>query len=1080
MLYDKQRYGHILDYNQYSLIIHGQPTMILSGEFHYWRMPDRDRWESVLRQYRAAGLNCIRIYFHWGFHSPAEGLYDFTGNRDIDYLLTLCESIGLYVLAAPGPYICAETQGGGFPVWLIAKRDIRLRHLKTNFWKVYDAEFMRYCEQYFEHILPILAHHQITQDDGRTGCVLGLQLENESFQTLFGYPFGLHDDMGALAHYARKYGITVPFFTNDGWEQGSFIVKEGIKYKHDFGLDLYGFDKYVDQTKMPDWEPSTVTAGLDGMERKVRSFGHAAAQTPIFIPELQGGWFNHYGLSYTYDTIYNFYGDQYTKMLLDTVTSQGCTMVNYYMFYGGTNWGTIGDADVYTSYDYSACIREYGFMSGRCRKLRLGLLFLHSFNDITSQTEATNKKQWTVTADLDNVLTYLRNFAKCKSPYFQLIALSRLNITHRSEVVRLECYLPYKASFTALGNYTLPKNHEIQLILSAAPIYIRSWVGNREVWIVGMAESGPTELAFYGVVTVLAHGGDIEVRMDLVGSDGDRYVQKLSVQGRGSQGYVLIASRGGTPDNGLYIVFLDHSASMTLYAHFDNNHYAHADIHRTQSVFGPSTPKLVAWGAYSTYYDTQKRALEVDALERDHALHVIAFDQDLNTLVYDAHGNSNNDNNSLGDGLPYGVRALHFGPVQVSQATEVARRFAPSVRDPSLAGLPFTSPWESRPVDFLNRSFDWTPCPKKPNSDEFEKVALDYKFTSGHVIYRGRFQTVAVNSSADKMAASTKVIQLKINMRHRVTAYVNGVSIGSHMVYSRQLLMPGAKVGLDPSIFGLGSHTFTIPSEVLALKTATSSLSSPPPPTPGTNGLVEHEIILVIDSFGLSRGPFVVNDFRNPRGLLSAKVIGPAGLLVRGSEHWHVAGVDVTKLANPYGSTGFPDEHVQEGWTLHTSGGPCLDPRKGVTWWRAQFEGPPRDVLLSAPSNSSLSEKTRLVIPFRLHIEGEFSAMILLNRTLIGRYFGSDSPQHDYYLMDGLVHYREDEAGRVGLTNELQLLIYGSQTIESIQVQILPWVVQLDGFPEHADWSGNLVSSVASDNADQGVPFFTIRHNISV
>ncbi|OAQ33725.1 glycoside hydrolase family 35 protein, partial [Linnemannia elongata AG-77] len=51
-----------LDYDKHSLILHGQPILILSGEFHYWRLPDQSRWRPILEQYRSAGLNCIRIY----------------------------------------------------------------------------------------------------------------------------------------------------------------------------------------------------------------------------------------------------------------------------------------------------------------------------------------------------------------------------------------------------------------------------------------------------------------------------------------------------------------------------------------------------------------------------------------------------------------------------------------------------------------------------------------------------------------------------------------------------------------------------------------------------------------------------------------------------------------------------------------------------------------------------------------------------------------------------------------------------------------------------------------------------------
>lgn len=105
--YDKLQFASILDYDRYSMIIKGKRTLIISGEFHYWRVPDRDRWNEILTTYKSAGLNTIRIYFHWGYHSSRQGSYDFTGNRDIAYLLNICKELGLFVMVAPGPYICA-------------------------------------------------------------------------------------------------------------------------------------------------------------------------------------------------------------------------------------------------------------------------------------------------------------------------------------------------------------------------------------------------------------------------------------------------------------------------------------------------------------------------------------------------------------------------------------------------------------------------------------------------------------------------------------------------------------------------------------------------------------------------------------------------------------------------------------------------------------------------------------------------------------------------------------------------------------------------------------------------------------
>jgi hypothetical protein len=59
-----------LSWDRYSLILNGHRILLFSGEFHYWRIPDSSSWESILRLYQNAGLNCIRIYFHWGYHCP--------------------------------------------------------------------------------------------------------------------------------------------------------------------------------------------------------------------------------------------------------------------------------------------------------------------------------------------------------------------------------------------------------------------------------------------------------------------------------------------------------------------------------------------------------------------------------------------------------------------------------------------------------------------------------------------------------------------------------------------------------------------------------------------------------------------------------------------------------------------------------------------------------------------------------------------------------------------------------------------------------------------------------------------------
>jgi hypothetical protein len=191
--YDTFKFGHKFTWDKHCFYINGRETLLFSGEFHYWRLPDQSRWKSMLMQYKAGGLNCIRIYFHWGFHSPDENVYLFDEGRDVEYLLTLCEELELFVLAAPGPYICAETQAGGIPLWLAAKRDVRIRHSVITGYRKFDQKYMDYSIQWFDQIMPILAKHQITTKD--KGCILAIQIENEVFDQLKGISVGMDDDM---------------------------------------------------------------------------------------------------------------------------------------------------------------------------------------------------------------------------------------------------------------------------------------------------------------------------------------------------------------------------------------------------------------------------------------------------------------------------------------------------------------------------------------------------------------------------------------------------------------------------------------------------------------------------------------------------------------------------------------------------------------------------------------------------------------------------------------------------------------------------------------------------------------------
>jgi hypothetical protein len=152
-----QTISHTVSYDSYSLIVDGHRVFLYSGEIHPFRLPSPSLWLDLLQKIKAAGFTGISCYFDWGYHSLAPGVYDFTGIRDLDRFLDLASQVGLCVTARPGPYINAETDGGGFPAWL---KEVGGNVRST------DPKGLQWALQWLSQIDAIVARHQLTNGTG--------------------------------------------------------------------------------------------------------------------------------------------------------------------------------------------------------------------------------------------------------------------------------------------------------------------------------------------------------------------------------------------------------------------------------------------------------------------------------------------------------------------------------------------------------------------------------------------------------------------------------------------------------------------------------------------------------------------------------------------------------------------------------------------------------------------------------------------------------------------------------------------------------------------------------------------------
>jgi beta-galactosidase GanA len=289
----------------------------------------------------------------------------------MDLALRTAASVGLYVIARPGPYINAEVDAGGFPGWLTTQAG-RARSAA--------ADYLAATDEWQSHIDAIIARHQVT-DGG--GSVILYQIENELSAT----GSSQQQYMAHLDAKARADGITVPIFHNDKGRNG-FWVPAGSPVTGTVPgpVDMYAFDGYPGGSCHTDGTPGSPSAAPDwGMWGAGGAKGGATASpdTPGFVAEFGGGWFDYWGSAGTYPCTAVREGPGYERVFYETNIANGLSLQNFYMTFGGTSWGWLPAPVVYTSYDYGSAFDEARQPRDKADTMRQLGYFLRSVTPVT-------------------------------------------------------------------------------------------------------------------------------------------------------------------------------------------------------------------------------------------------------------------------------------------------------------------------------------------------------------------------------------------------------------------------------------------------------------------------------------------------------------------------------------------------------------------------------------------------------------------------------------------------------------------------------------------------------------------------
>ncbi|KAI4322247.1 hypothetical protein L6164_021958 [Bauhinia variegata] len=298
-----------VSYDHRALVIDGKRRVLISGSIHYPRST-AEMWPDLIQKSKDGGLDVIETYVFWNLHEPVRNQFDFEGRNDLVKFVKTVAAAGLYVHLRIGPYVCAEWNYGGLPLWLHFTPGIQFRTDNEPF----KAEMQRFTAK----IVDMMKQEKLYASQG--GPIILSQIENEYGNVEGSYGSAAKSYINWAAKMATSLDTGVPWVMCQQSDAPNPIINT-----------CNGF--YCDQ------------------------FTPNSNQKPKMWTENWSGWFLFFGGAVPYRPVEDL------AFSVARFYQRGGTLQNYYMYHGGTNFGrTSGGPFVATSYDYDAPIDEYGIV----------------------------------------------------------------------------------------------------------------------------------------------------------------------------------------------------------------------------------------------------------------------------------------------------------------------------------------------------------------------------------------------------------------------------------------------------------------------------------------------------------------------------------------------------------------------------------------------------------------------------------------------------------------------------------------------------------------------------------------------
>lgn len=368
--------GHVLGVNSQYLTLDGRPWLPVMGEFHYSRYPEAE-WEQEILKMKSAGVQVVATYVIWIHHEQVEGVWDWSGQRDLRKFVQLCGKHGMYVYPRIGPWSHAEVRNGGFPDWVLKSSPVREN----------NSRYLKEVDRFYAQISMQLKG-ELWKDGGP---VIGIQIENEYREAKPGTGRG-SEHIRTLKQMAIADGLDVPLYTVTGWDGAAIPLDTVLPVFGGYpdapwdgsNKPLYGNEIYAFRFN------NRVAGSMGAVGGRGQNAAASYKGTPFLTAEVGAGGED------TYFRRPIFSADDIAA-IAPVMLGSGANLLGYYMFHGGTNpdaasrvptitleesQRTGGATDVpEKSYDFQAPLGEFGQEGESLRKLKLVHYFLNDFGE---------------------------------------------------------------------------------------------------------------------------------------------------------------------------------------------------------------------------------------------------------------------------------------------------------------------------------------------------------------------------------------------------------------------------------------------------------------------------------------------------------------------------------------------------------------------------------------------------------------------------------------------------------------------------------------------------------------------------